>query len=73
VASDAIDGVADFWAMVQQPGIPTSSPHALDADSILAGQAALADHETDRNDASRPHTGARGNRYAGAGRDAETL
>ena len=33
---------AEFWASLRQSGIPTASPEALDADAILAGQAALA-------------------------------
>ena len=33
---------AEFWAFLRQLGIPTASPDALDADAILAGQAALA-------------------------------
>jgi hypothetical protein len=33
---------AEFWALLRQMGIPTASPDALDADAILAGQAALA-------------------------------
>lgn len=33
---------AEFWALVRQAGIPTASPDALDADALLAGQAALA-------------------------------
>jgi hypothetical protein len=40
--TDAIVGAAEFWAMVRESGIPTSSPDALDADAILAGQASLA-------------------------------
>jgi hypothetical protein len=38
---DAIVRVAEFSAFLRQSGIPTSSPDALDADAILAGQAAL--------------------------------
>ncbi len=33
---------AEFWAMLRQMGIPTASAESLDADAILAGQAALA-------------------------------
>jgi hypothetical protein len=33
---------AEFWAILRQSGVPTSSSDALDADAILAGQAALA-------------------------------
>jgi hypothetical protein len=32
---------AEFWASLRQAGVPTASPDALDADAILAGQAAL--------------------------------
>ena len=39
---DAIIQAAEFWALVRQSGVPTASPDALDADAILAGQAALA-------------------------------
>jgi hypothetical protein len=38
----AIIKAAEFWAFLRQSGIPTSSPDSLDADAILAGQAALA-------------------------------
>ncbi len=38
----AIIKAAEFWAFVRQSGTPTASPDALDADAILAGQAALA-------------------------------
>jgi hypothetical protein len=33
---------AEFWAILRQSGVPTSSSDVLDADAILAGQAALA-------------------------------
>jgi hypothetical protein len=33
---------AEFWAILRQSGVPTSSSDALDADAILAGQAARA-------------------------------
>jgi predicted nucleic acid-binding protein len=42
ISTNAIIKAAEFWAYLRQSGIPTSSPDALDADSILAGQAALA-------------------------------
>ena len=42
LTTDAIIKAAEFWAFVRQTGIPTASPDALDADAILAGQAALA-------------------------------
>ncbi len=42
VTTDAIIKAAEFWAFLRQSGIPTVSPDALDADAILAGQAALA-------------------------------
>ncbi len=38
----AIIKAAEFWAFPRQSGIPTASPDSLDADAILAGQAALA-------------------------------
>jgi hypothetical protein len=40
--TDAMIKAAEFWAFVRQTGVPTASPDALDADAILAGQAALA-------------------------------
>src|SRR5207248_6362545 len=42
LTTDAILKAAEFWAFLRQSGIPTASPDALDADAILAGQAALA-------------------------------
>ena len=42
LSTDAMIKAAEFWALLRQSGIPTSSPDALDADAILAGQAALA-------------------------------
>ena len=42
LSTDAIIKAAEFWAFLRQSGIPTASPDALDADAILAGQAALA-------------------------------
>jgi hypothetical protein len=42
LTSDSIIKAAEFWAFLRQTGIPTASPDALDADAILAGQAALA-------------------------------
>ncbi len=42
LTTDAIIKAAEFWAFVRQSGVPTASPDALDADAILAGQAALA-------------------------------
>ncbi len=38
---------AEYWAFLRQSGIPTSSPDALDADAILAGQAAMAGQPDD--------------------------
>ncbi len=42
LTTDAIIKAAEFWAFLRQSGIPTASPDALDADALLAGQAALA-------------------------------
>ncbi|HZW34693.1 MAG TPA: hypothetical protein VFF52_28465 [Isosphaeraceae bacterium] len=42
LSTNAILMAAEFWASLRQTGIPTASPDALDADAILAGQAALA-------------------------------
>lgn len=42
LTTDAIIKAAEFWAFLRQTGLPTASPDALDADAILAGQAALA-------------------------------
>jgi len=42
LTTDAIIKAAEFWAFLRQSGIPTASPDALDADAILAAQAALA-------------------------------
>ena len=42
LATDAMIRAAEFWAFLRQSSIPTASPDALDADAILAGQAALA-------------------------------
>jgi len=42
LTTDAIIKAAEFWAHVRQAGVPTASPDALDADALLAGQAALA-------------------------------
>lgn len=33
---------AELWAHIRMAGLPTSDPHALDADAILAGQALTA-------------------------------
>ena len=42
LSTDAMIKAAEFWALLRQSGVPTSSPEALDGDAILAGQAALA-------------------------------
>ncbi len=47
LTADAIIKAAEFWAVLRQSGLPTSSPDALDADPILAGQAALASQAGD--------------------------
>jgi len=47
LTTDAMIKAAEFWAFLRQRGIPTASPDALDADAILAGQAALAGQRGD--------------------------
>ena len=42
LSTDAMIRAAEFWAFLRQSGIPTASLDALDADAIVAGQAALA-------------------------------
>jgi hypothetical protein len=42
LSTAAIIKAAEFWAFLRQSGISTASPDALDADAMLAGQAALA-------------------------------
>jgi hypothetical protein len=42
LTTDSIIKAAEFWAFLKRLGIPTASLEALDADAILAGQAALA-------------------------------
>ncbi|HEV8000023.1 MAG TPA: hypothetical protein VGP63_09095, partial [Planctomycetaceae bacterium] len=42
LTTDASIKAAEFWAFLRQSGTPTAAPDALDADAILAGQAALA-------------------------------
>ena len=42
LTTDAIIKADGFWAFLRDSGVPTASPEALDADAILAGQAALA-------------------------------
>jgi len=41
LSTDATIKAAEFWALLRQTGMPTASPDALDADAILAGQAAV--------------------------------
>lgn len=41
LSTDTIIKAAEFWAFLRQTDVPTASPDALDADAILAGQAAL--------------------------------
>jgi hypothetical protein len=38
LAMDAMIKAAEFWALLRQSCVPTSSPDALDGDAILAGQ-----------------------------------
>jgi hypothetical protein len=42
LATGAIIKAAELWAIIRHSGIPTASPDALNADAILAAQAALA-------------------------------
>ena len=42
LTTDAMIKAAEFWALLRQTGVPTASPERIDADAILAGQAALA-------------------------------
>ena len=42
LSTDAMIRAAELRAFLRQSGIPTASPDALNADAILAGQAALA-------------------------------
>jgi hypothetical protein len=39
VCAAAFDQAAEFWALVRQSGLPTSSDPTLDADAIVAGMA----------------------------------
>jgi predicted nucleic acid-binding protein len=43
ITSDAMLRAAAFWADARRRGTPTASDHSLDADAILAGQAATLD------------------------------
>jgi hypothetical protein len=47
LTTEAIIKAAEFWAFIRQSGVPTASPDALDADAILAAQAALAGQPAD--------------------------
>ena len=47
MTTDVIVRAAEFWARERRSGIPTSSTDALDADVILAGQAALGSQQGD--------------------------
>jgi predicted nucleic acid-binding protein len=40
LTTGALRRAAEFWADVRRKGIPTASPDSLDADCIIAGQAA---------------------------------
>lgn len=40
ISTDAIRHAAHFWAEARRSGRPTAPPEAIDADVILAGQAA---------------------------------
>jgi hypothetical protein len=57
LTTDAIIKAAEFWAVLRRSGIPTSSPDALDADAILAGQATLAGHRAMPSPLRRPTWG----------------
>jgi predicted nucleic acid-binding protein len=45
ISSDAMLRAAAFWADTRRRGKPTASDHSLDADAILAGQAATLSRE----------------------------
>jgi hypothetical protein len=40
ISNVALDQAAEFWAHLRQGGLPTTGDEDLDADAILAGQAA---------------------------------
>jgi hypothetical protein len=40
ITQDVLETAADFWAILQQTGLPTAGSESLDADAILAGMAA---------------------------------
>jgi predicted nucleic acid-binding protein len=47
VSESAWEKAAEFWASVRNAGAPTAGPQDLDADAILAGQAATAGRRGD--------------------------
>ncbi len=42
ITTDVMLQAAEFWAKARRAGLPTTDPHALDGDCILAAQAILA-------------------------------
>lgn len=48
ITTDVMRKAAEFWALLRRQGRPTADPHALDADVILAAQAALLGSPGDR-------------------------
>jgi hypothetical protein len=47
LTTEAIIKAAEYWGFLRHSGLATASPDALDADAILASQAALVGHPGD--------------------------